>query len=99
MSYVSAEGPDNASIVLVGEAPGGYEAKLGRPFVGRSGKLLNLLLAQAGILREQCYVTNVIKERPPGNNIKPFIDLSKRQPKPSENAENYIQILQTWKGM
>ena len=53
--------------MLVGEAPGAREDEQGRPFVGRSGKLLDELLAEAGLDRAQVYITNVVKARPPGN--------------------------------
>lgn len=64
---VSGIGPINPGIAIVGEAPGAEEEKLGIPFVGRSGKLLNKMLKEAGIDREKCYITNVIKYRPPNN--------------------------------
>jgi DNA polymerase len=54
-------------VALVGEAPGATEDETGRPFVGRSGALLDLLLAEAGLDRGQCAVLNVVKCRPPGN--------------------------------
>ncbi len=67
---VPGEGPKDASIVLVGEAPGREEDLQGRPFVGRAGKLLDGMLAEAGLRREDLFVTNVVKSRPP-NNRKP----------------------------
>jgi len=91
---VKGVGPRDANIVILGEAPGKNEAKQGKPFVGRSGKLLNKLLAEAGILRQTCYLTNVVKERPPGNNIKKFIDLSKKKPKISKDGRYYLDSLQ-----
>ncbi|SDX51735.1 DNA polymerase [Modestobacter sp. DSM 44400] len=54
-------------LVLVGEAPGAQEDETGRPFVGRSGALLDVLLAEAGLDRAQAAVLNVVKCRPPGN--------------------------------
>ena len=54
-------------LVLVGEAPGATEDETGRPFVGRSGALLDLLLADAGLDRAQAAVLNIVKCRPPGN--------------------------------
>jgi len=54
-------------VTLVGEAPGGSEDEQGRPFVGRAGKLLDELLAEAGLERGDVYITNVVKARPPGN--------------------------------
>jgi DNA polymerase len=54
-------------VVVVGEAPGASEDKQGRPFVGRAGKLLDSLLAEAGLERGDVFITNVVKARPPGN--------------------------------
>src|SRR5690606_27661465 len=56
-----------ARVVVVGEAPGAEEDRSGRPFVGRAGKLLDLLLASVGFPRETDYICNVLKCRPPGN--------------------------------
>ena len=53
--------------MLVGEAPGASEDEQGRPFVGRAGKLLDELLAEAGLARDDVFITNVVKARPPGN--------------------------------
>lgn len=60
-------GPVPARIMLIGEAPGENEARAGRPFVGKSGKETDYLLARAGIMREDVYVTNLVKCRPPKN--------------------------------
>jgi uracil-DNA glycosylase family 4 len=76
---VRGVGDLNNKIALVGEAPGAEEIRYHQPFVGSSGKLLNSCLSSAGISRSQCYITNVIKERPLNNDIKQFIDLSKKQ--------------------
>src|SRR3954468_202112 len=65
--FVPGEGSAHARIVIVGEAPGASEDKAGRPFVGRAGKLLDSLLAEAGIARDEVFITNVLKARPPGN--------------------------------
>ena len=64
---VFGEGSPDADVLVVGEAPGADEDRTGRPFVGRAGKLLTLLLASVGLPREQVYVCNVLKCRPPGN--------------------------------
>jgi DNA polymerase len=66
-NMVPGEGDPNAAIMIVGEAPGASEDKQGRPFVGRAGKLLDELLAEAGLERSDVYITNVVKARPPGN--------------------------------
>lgn len=67
-----ADPPDAGRIVIVGEAPGAEEARLGRPFVGRSGKLLDETLAAAGIDRSRCLVANVFRLQPPGNKVGHF---------------------------
>jgi DNA polymerase len=64
---VFGEGDANADLMVVGEAPGENEDRQGRPFVGKAGKLLDLLLMSAGFPRESVYVCNVLKCRPPGN--------------------------------
>lgn len=64
---VPGEGPANARVMLIGEAPGWHEDQQGRPFVGNAGKFLNELLAAAGLEREEVFITNVVKCRPPGN--------------------------------
>ncbi len=61
-----------APIMIVGEAWGEHEEREGRPFVGPSGSVLNGLLRQVGISRDECYLTNVFNLRPPGNNILGF---------------------------
>jgi DNA polymerase len=58
---VLGEGPQNAPLMLVGEQPGDEEDRLGRPFVGPAGRLLDRALASAGIQRQACYVTNAVK--------------------------------------
>lgn len=62
--------------MLVGEAPGAEEDESGRPFVGRAGRLLDALLEKAGIARSDCYVTNVVKCRPPANRTPTQIEIS-----------------------
>lgn len=66
---VPGEGPANAKIVIVGEAPGAQEDATGRPFVGPAGKLLDKALQQNGIHRDEVFITNVVKCRPPGNRV------------------------------
>lgn len=60
-------GSENAKLLLVGEAPGADEDRLGIPFVGRSGHLLDKMLQAIHVKREDCFVTNVLPWRPPGN--------------------------------
>lgn len=64
---VPGEGPPDASVMFVGEAPGGDEDQQGRPFVGAAGRLLTHLLETVGLDRRQVFITNIIKCRPPGN--------------------------------
>ena len=80
---VPGEGPYNAMVMFIGEAPGYYEDKQGKPFVGAAGRYLNKLLAQSGLRREEVYITNIVKCRPPKNRdplpdeiqaCEPFLD-------------------------
>lgn len=64
---VPGEGPANAPILLIGEGPGFHEDRQGRPFVGRSGDLLEKLLASIGLSRGDVFIANVVKCRPPEN--------------------------------
>jgi DNA polymerase len=73
---VPGEGDPDTEVVLVGEGPGFNEDRLGRPFVGRAGELLVRLLATLGWRREEVFITNVVKCRPPEN----------RDPEPAEIA-------------
>lgn len=82
-NLVFADGNPNADIMLIGEAPGRDEDIEGRPFVGRSGQLLDRMLAAIEIDRQDAYITNVIPWRPPGNRTptpieteicRPFIE-------------------------
>ena len=70
-------GNPHADWLIVGEAPGAEEDRRGEPFVGRAGQLLNSMLHAIGLAREQVYIANVLKCRPPGN----------RDPEPNEAAE------------
>jgi uracil-DNA glycosylase family 4 len=73
---VPGEGPENSEIMFIGEGPGWNEDQQGRPFVGSAGKFLDQLFSSIGMKREQVYITNVVKHRPPNN----------RQPLPAEIA-------------
>lgn len=80
---VPGEGNPRAELMFIGEGPGEEEDLQGRPFVGRSGKLLTEALEKAGIRREDVYITNVVKCRPPEN----------REPTPEERkicTNNYL---------
>lgn len=69
---VPAQGPNDARVMIVGEAPGEKEVEFRQPFVGPSGFLLTEMLAEAGFQRSSCYVTNVCNIRPPRNEIDSF---------------------------
>ena len=80
---VIGEGSHFAKVMFVGEAPGRNEAKYGRPFCGRAGDILNELLESVEIKREDVYITNIVKDRPPQNRdplpeeikiYRPFLD-------------------------
>ncbi len=73
---VPGEGPATAEIMFIGEGPGFHENEQGRPFVGAAGRFLEELLEQVGLRREEVFIGNVVKCRPPGN----------RDPRPEELA-------------
>ncbi len=77
---VPGEGPANAKIMLVGEAPGRFEDIQGRPFVGAAGKLLTKILSEVGINRDEVYITNVVKCRPPNNRDPTDEEIAKCSP-------------------
>ena len=84
IQLVFGEGNPNADIVVIGEAPGKKEDELGQPFVGASGKFLNQMLESIGLKREDIYITNIVKYRPPDN----------RDPKPDEKKA-FLPYLQS----
>ena len=66
---VPGEGNPNAAVMVVGEGPGRQEDLCGRPFVGRAGRLLEQLLAHAGLRREDVYITNIVKHRAAAHTV------------------------------
>lgn len=72
---VPGEGPADAEIMFIGEGPGFHENEQGRPFVGAAGKFLEELLASIGLTRQEVFITNVVKCRPPGNRDPQFEEL------------------------
>ena len=80
---VFGTGNRNAEWLFIGEAPGAEEDRQGEPFVGRAGKLLNAMLVAIGLEREQVYIANILKCRPPDN----------RDPRPAEvvTCEGYLK--------
>lgn len=87
---VIGEGSHDAPIMFIGEAPGQNEAKTGRPFCGAAGKILDELLSSVSIERDNVYITNIVKDRPPSN----------RDPEPAEISlyapflDRQIEIIQ-----
>jgi DNA polymerase len=74
---VPGAGNINSDIIFVGEAPGRDEDKIGLPFVGMAGRILNEALRAAGIERDEIYITNSVKCRPPNNRIPEYEEISK----------------------
>ncbi|HET8991412.1 MAG TPA: uracil-DNA glycosylase [Candidatus Saccharimonadales bacterium] len=87
---VFGDGNEDAEIVFIGEAPGKNEDLQGKPFVGAAGKFLNEMLESIGLTRQDVYITNIVKYRPPNN----------RDPLPTEKQaflpylENQLEIIQ-----
>ena len=68
-NVVFGEGDPHAKLMFIGEGPGADEDRLGRPFVGRAGQLLDKMIAAMRLKREEVYIANVVKCRPPGNRV------------------------------
>ena len=81
-TIVFADGSPDARLMFVGEGPGADEDAQGLPFVGRAGQLLNNMIVAMGLKREEVYIANIVKCRPPGN----------RTPEPEE-ANTCVQFL------
>ncbi len=77
---VPGEGPDDARFMLVGEAPGRQEDKIGRPFVGRSGHFLDEALRSAGLSRSELFITGSVKCHPPRNRVPTLREISACKP-------------------
>jgi len=88
---VFGEGARGSKILLIGEAPGAEEAKLGHPFVGKAGKQLDALFCKFGVMREDTFVTNVVKYRPVVRSEK---STRNRTPLPAE-VKASLPLLQT----
>ncbi|MBM3272895.1 hypothetical protein FJY94_06560 [Candidatus Kaiserbacteria bacterium] len=95
---VSPSGPTPARVLVVGEAPGGDEERLGTPFVGPSGMELDRMLHDSGFIRAECRVTNVVPFRPPGNDIELWLtevkkDAAERQLTRFHNGQYYNDLV------
>jgi DNA polymerase len=82
-SLVFGAGNSNSDLMLIGEAPGAEEDRQGKPFVGRAGKLLTKILAAIDFKRDDVYISNILKHRPPNN----------RNPKPEERQKSLPFLL------
>lgn len=80
---VPGEGPADADLMFIGEGPGFHENEQGRPFVGAAGNFLEELLGAIGLSREEVFITNIVKCRPPGNRDP--------QPEEIEACESYLE--------
>jgi len=83
IQLVIGDGNLDADIVFIGEAPGKKEDEQGVPFIGAAGKFLNVMLEEAGMVRSDVYITNIVKYRPPNN----------RDPSPDEKAAFWPYLL------
>jgi len=83
IQLVMGDGNLDADIVFIGEAPGKKEDEQGIPFIGAAGKFLNVMLEEAGMVRSDVYITNIVKYRPPKN----------RDPSPEEKAAFWPYLL------
>ncbi|MBI2096320.1 MAG: uracil-DNA glycosylase [Candidatus Taylorbacteria bacterium] len=79
-NLVFGEGNPDAEVLFIGEAPGFYENELRRPFVGRAGKLLDELIKGIGWRREDVYITNIVKRRPPENRDPDPVEIAAYSP-------------------
>lgn len=89
---VKGEGNLNARLYIIGEAPGAQEETSGRPFVGGAGTVLDGLLRKSGIKRSDCYIDNVIQERPPGNDFGIYYRDTKRSEATSSLMEAHTRV-------
>ncbi|MFW9925698.1 MAG: uracil-DNA glycosylase [Candidatus Thorarchaeota archaeon] len=87
---VPGEGPCDAGVLFVGEAPGAKEDETGRPFVGRSGELLVSLLEEIGLTRANVFITSILKCRPPKNRTPNQFEINVCRP----YLEQQIELIQ-----
>jgi DNA polymerase len=87
-NVVGPDGPGDARVVLIGEAPGEKEDLSGRPFVGRAGKILDKAMASAGVDRSKVLITNAVKCRPPDNRRPTAEELATCRPCLLEDLEH-----------
>lgn len=90
---IPGEGNKDAKICIIGEAGGEYERRERRPFVGPAGTVLDQCLHAAKLTRRDCYITNVIKVKPPGNDISPYFSESPKRSSFTPAAQEWLDIL------
>lgn len=94
-NYVPGVGPiSGAKLMIIGEAPGRFEDEYRRPFVGPTGDLLDDLLEAAGIQRDECYITNVVKYQPPNNDWKRLSEIGVSLPEQQSKLLQEIRHIQ-----
>lgn len=98
---VRPDGPIPARVMIVGEAPGADEEARGVPFVGASGMELNRMLTAAGMDRSECFVTNLVRQRPAGNDFSEFVLTDKngkpiKTNKPKSLTSEYTRMREFW---
>jgi DNA polymerase len=79
-TIVFADGDPNARLMFVGEGPGADEDATGVPFVGKAGQLLNNMIGAMGLKREEVYIANIVKCRPPGNRTPEYVEATTCSP-------------------
>lgn len=92
-TVVVGDTPFGARLLVVGEAPGAVEDQTGRPFVGRSGQLLDRLLEEVGLHRDDVAVLNTVKCRPPGNRVPTRQESSRCRPWTTEQLTELVPSL------
>lgn len=90
---VPGEGPAPATVMIVGEAPGVEEERSGHPFVGASGRELDKMLHEAGLLRSAVFTTNVCRHRPPDNKIEGWLSRAKKK---TSIPQGFVQMRNLW---
>jgi uracil-DNA glycosylase family 4 len=86
---VPGEGPVNSRVMFIGEAPGASEDESGRPFVGRSGEFLELMIKEIGLSRNSVFITSILKSRPPNNRTPTRAEINACRP----YLEKQIEII------
>lgn len=97
---IQPSGPCPAKIMIVGEAPGSSEIRLGQPFVGAAGQELSRMLQEAGIMRSQCFITNVIRVAPPSDDASSFFAMKKSEITPKHGLiRDKMCLPPVWEGL